>query len=283
MNDFSLERVSELIRGVIELLWTKPDGLAGNEVIARLPEIIHLTEYEIGFSSSSHLPRYARTVRLATLPLVKVGWLMKTDKGQWYITEDGRDACRRFSKPRDLFLEASRLSNENQKNIPEIHVSLELIQEEAWENIANFIKGKNAVEIRRLIAVLFEAMQYHITWMAPPQKKRGLIDMVANTDPIGAKARRILVQVKHTGQPVTAEGVKSFSSILSPTDFGLLFSTGGFTSEVRDIINKGDYQKINAMDLVKFYDIWIRHYDKLSREAHTLLPLRAIFFLSPTE
>lgn len=281
MNDFSLERVSELIRGVIELLWTRPDGLAGREVIIRLPETIQLTEYETGFSSSSHLPRYARAVRLATLPLVKAGWLMKTDKGQWFITEDGRDACRRFSKPQELFLEALRLSENDQQNVPEYLVSLELIQEKAWENIAKYIRGKSTVEIRRLVAVLFEAMQYHVTWVAPPQKNRGLIDMVANVDPIGAKTWRVLVQVKHTGQPVTAEGLKSFSSILGSSDFGLLFSTGGFTSEVRDIINKGGYQKINAMDLEKFYDVWIRHYDKLSREAHTLLPLRAIFFLSP--
>lgn len=281
MNNLPLERVSELVRGVIELLWTKPDGLSGSEVVARLPEIIPLTEYETGFSSSSRLPRYAHTVRLATLPLVKAGWLIKTDKGQWILTEDGRVACRRFSRPMDLFLEASRLSNDDQKNLPENLVSLELMQEEAWENISKYLRAKNSVEIRRLIALLFEAMQYHITWVAPPQKKRGLIDMIANIDPVGANAWRILIEVKHSGQPVTMEGLKSFSSILGSNDFGLLFSTGGFTSEARDVLLTDNYQKINAMDLEKFYDVWIRHYDKLSREAHTLLPLRAIFFLSP--
>lgn len=282
MNDFSMQRAGELIRGVIELLWNKPDGMAGSEVIVRLPEVIQIAEYETGLSPSSHLPHYARAVRLATLPLVKAGWLMKTDKGQWQITEDGREACRRFSRPQDLFLEALRLSDAGQQNIPEILVSLELIQEEAWVNIASYIRGKNTMEIRRLIAVLLEAMQYHITWVAPPQKNHGLIDIVANLDPIGAKTWRVLVQVRHTGQPVTAEGAKSFFSILGPGDFGLLFSTGGFTAEVRDLLNKGGYKKINAMDLEKFYDVWVRHYEKLSQEAHVLLPLRAIFFLSPS-
>lgn len=280
MNDSSLERVSELIRGVIELLWKKTDGLTGKEVISRLPEIIPLTEYETGFSSSN-LPRYARTVRLATLPLVKAGWLMKTDKGQWYLTEEGRSACRRFSRPHDLFLEAVRLAGADERTTPEILVSLELIQEESWATIENYLKGKSPVEIHRLVAVLLEALQYHIVWTAPPQKKRGLIDMVVNTDPIGAKPYRILVQIKHTGQPVTVEGLKPFSSILAPKDFGLLFSTGGFTSEAKDVLNAGRYQKINAMDLAKFYDIWVRHLDQLSQDAHTLLPLRSIFFLSP--
>jgi restriction system protein len=178
-------------------------------------------------------------------------------------------------------LEALRLSEESQKSLPEAQLSLEVIREKAWESILNYLRERNTVEMRRLIEVLFEAMQYHVTWVAPPQKNRGLIDMVANVDPIGAKAWRVLVQVKHTGQPVTVEGLKSFSSILGNNDFGLLFSSGGFTTEVRNLINKGGHRKINAMDLEKFYDIWVRHYDRLSHEAHLLLPLSAIYFLTP--
>lgn len=283
MSNHSLEYAGKLIRGVVELLWKKTDGLSGSEVIARLPEVVRLTEYETGFVSSSQYPGYAVTVRLVTSPLFKAGWLTKTDKGQWHLTEDGRDACRRFSEPQDLYLEALRLSEDGRQNIPEILMSFDMIQEQAWENIANYIRGKNSIEVRRLIFVLLEALQYHVIWVAPPQKKRGLIDMVVNSDPIGAKTLRILVQVKHTGQSVTVEGLKSFSSILGSNDFGLLFSTGGFTSEAREVMNEGGYKKVNAMDLDKFYDIWVRHYDKLSREAHTLLPLRAIFFLSPPE
>lgn len=282
MNDFPLHHASELIRGVIELLWTKRDGLPGNEIIKQLPGIVHLTEDETIISPTANLPSYAQAVRIATLPLVKAGWLIKTDKGQWLITADGRDACRRYLKPEDLYLEAMRLSESDQLTIPEIIATLELIQEKAWESISNYLRGKNAIEIQRLVAALFESIGYHITWMAPPQKKRGLIDMIASTDPVGAKDLRIIIQIKHTGQPVTVEGLKSFAAILGPNEFGLLFSTGGFTSEAREVLSKSDYQKINAMDLAKFYDIWLKHYDKLSREAHMLLPLRAIFFLFPS-
>jgi restriction system protein len=283
MNDFSLQRVSELIRGLIELLWTRPDGMPGVDVIAQIPEVVRLSEHEAGISPASNMPRYARALRLATLPLVKAGWIVKTDKGQWFLTADGRDACRRYTKPQDLFVEALRIAEADKASTPELIVSLEVVREKAWENISKYIREKNAVEIRRLIEVLFEAMDYHVTWVAPPQKDHGMIDMVASVDPIGLKSRRVLVQVKHTGQPVTVEGFKAFSSVLGQQDFGLLFSSGGFTSEVKNIINKGGYQKLNAMDLEKFYDVWVRHYDKLSREAHVLLPLKAIFFLSPPE
>jgi len=176
-----------------------------------------------------------------------------------------------------------RLSDKDLKNTPEILIAFELIQEEAWGTIAKHLMRRNLTEIHNLVSALFEAMQYHVTWVAPPTKKHGLIDMVVNLDPVGAKAMRILVQIKHTGQPVTVEGLKSFSSILGLNDYGLLFSTGGFTPDARDIVNRGEFQKINAMDLEKFIDVWIRHYDKLSWEAHSLLPLRAIFFLSPPD
>lgn len=281
MNEVSLQRVSELIRGVVELLWSRPGGLSAKEILAQIPEVIKLTAYESGLSSSTHTPRYERVVRLATLPLVKAGWLVKTGRGQWHLTDDGRRACRRFSTSSDLYTEALRISEVDRQNAPEILVSLELIQEKAWEQIVRYIQEKNSVEVRRLVAVLFEAMQYHITWAAPPEKKRGLIDMVVTVDPIGAKPCRIFVQVRHTGQPVTVEGLKSFHSVLGVRDFGLLMSTGSFTAEAREAMNSGGLRRINAMDLEKFVDIWVKHYDKLSQEAHNLLPLKAIFFLFP--
>ena len=142
MNNNPLQRVSELIRGVIELLWNRPEGLSAREVIAHLPEIVNLTGHEIGLSPKSHTPRYERTIRIATLPLVKAGWLLKTEKGQWLLTEDGRHACRRFPSSQDLFLEAVRLSEALRQHTPDILVSLDLIQEKAWETIANFIRGK---------------------------------------------------------------------------------------------------------------------------------------------
>jgi len=281
MRDLSVEYASELVRGVVELLWSRPEGLSGDEVIARLPEKIQLTEDLLNDPQSLFSPRYTGTVRLATLPLVKAGWLIKTDKGRWILTEDGRAACRRFLTPHELYLEAKRLQIDGQNDISRNLIFLEVIREEGWGITADYIKGKNSVEIRRLIALLLDAMQFHITWIAPPQKERGQIDMIASIDPIGANARRILVQIKHTGQPVTLEGIRSFLSVLGSDDFGLLFSSGGFTSEVRDAENKKGYQKINIMDLEKFYDIWLKYYDKLSREAHILLPLQTIFFLSP--
>ena len=281
MSDIHNHRVGEMIRGVIELLWSKPYGLNGSEVIARLPEVVKLTEYETGLSSSSLYPRYGRVVRLATLPLVEIGWLVKTDKGRWFITENGREACRRFSRPQDLVAEALRLIKDKKDLLPEIMISLELIQEKVWESIVKYIQVKSAVELRQLVVNLFEAMQYHVVWVAPPEKKHGVVDLIASVDPVGFSSKRIIVQIKHTGQQVTGEGVKSFLASLGDNDFGLMLSTGGYTPDVKELLGSKDYIKINAMDLEKFYAVWVRHYDVLNTEAHNLLPLRKMFVLNP--
>mgnify|MGYP001251274256 CR=1 FL=1 len=106
MVQITLHRVGELLRIVFELLWDKPDGLSAKDVFALIPELTQLTEYEVGFSSLSNIPRYERIVRLATIPLVRVGWLSKNNKGRWHITEDGRQACKKFTNAQELYKEA---------------------------------------------------------------------------------------------------------------------------------------------------------------------------------
>lgn len=282
MNEYPSQRVIELLRAVIELLWTNPGGLIGSEVVARIPEKIQLTEHEVKSVPPSLLPQYEQDLRLATLPLVKAGWLLKTNKGRWILTEDGRNACRSFLHPQDLFLEALHLVENDRQIAPDFQIALELIQEKAWMNFVSYVQSKSALYLRQIIGCLLESMQYYVIWIAPPQKKHGQIHLVASVDPVGANRQRILVQIKHTGQLVTAEGLKSFKSLLRINDFGLLFSTGGFTQECIELVNTTEYQRINAMDLEKFYDVWIRHYDKLSIEAHNLLPLKTVYVLSPS-
>ena len=48
MPDVKLSRISALLRGVLELLWNKPEGLPASDILAFLPEMIPLTDYEKG-------------------------------------------------------------------------------------------------------------------------------------------------------------------------------------------------------------------------------------------
>jgi restriction system protein len=280
MVQITLHRVGELLRIVFELLWDKPDGLPAKDVFALIPELTQLTEYEIGFSSLSNTPRYERIVRLATVPLVRVGWLVKNNKGRWHITEDGRQACKKFTNAQELYKEALRLYEERRQVAPDIVMNAETAEEKAWEQIQKYLQEKKPPEFQSMIAALLRAMGYYVAWVAPAEKNRGHIDIVAHVDPIGAKGPRILVQVKHKGQVLTMEGLKTFLSILGQNDFGLLVSTGGFTGDAKEELRTEAFHKVTALDLETFFDLWISHYDKLSQDARNLIPLKLIYFLS---
>ena len=192
----------------------------------RCPRWRSLTEYEKAYTGPGGVPRYEKIVRLSTIPLVHAGWLVKNNKGRWYITEEGREACRKFPNAQELYKEALRLFEEVKQGAPAAAMVVEEAEEKAWEQVQKYLLETRRLEFRTLIAELLQAMGYHVAWIAPPEKEHGQIDMVAYTDPLGARGPRILVQIKHKGQPTTMDGMKSFLSILNQRDYGLLVSSG---------------------------------------------------------
>lgn len=283
MANLSLQRVGELIRAVFELLWNRPDGLPAKEIMAFIPELVQLTDHEKGISYLNNMPKYERLIRISTIPLARVGWLVKSNKGRWYITEAGRLACRRFPNANELYKEALRIFNEHYKNTPDVSLLIETAQEKAWEQIQKYLQETGPVEFQSLVANLLRAMGYYVAWVSQPEKDARPIDMLAYIDPIGAKGTRILVQIKHKGQATTLEGLKAFSALLTPSDFGLLISTGGFTNDVKEELMTQEFRRMHALDLEAFFDLWIGYYDKLSQESRNQLPLKPINFLAPRD
>jgi restriction system protein len=281
MTDIPLHRVSQLLRSIFELLWNRPDGLPARELLALIPEKIQLTLQEREYSPAVGGPFYEGMVRQATSPLVAVGWLVKNDKGRWYITEEGRQACRTFTNAQELYREALRQFEERRQGTLEAIMTVEMAEEKAWEQVQKFLHGLRPGEFQGLVADLLQAMGYFIGWVAPPEKSRGQVDVLAYVDPVGAKGPRILAQVKHKGQATTLEGLKSFASILGPNDYGLIISTGGFTADAREELRGSAFQRITALDLEAFFDLWVSYYGKLSSKAQARLPLKAVHFLSP--
>jgi restriction system protein len=50
-------------------------------------------------------------------------------------------------------------------------------------------------------------MDYHVAWISPPGKDRG-IDIIVYNDPLGTTVPRIKVQVKHKRESaITVEGL----------------------------------------------------------------------------
>jgi restriction system protein len=278
--------VGEFLRIVFDLLWNKPEGLPAAEILAQVPKATPLSEYESGFfPAAPNSPRYEKIIRLATIPLVKAGWLVK-NKGRWYITEEGRQACKSFAAAEEFYAQATRLYREYYEwrgGRPAIALTVEEAEEQAWEQIQKYLQEMKPFEFLSCAADLLRAMGYHVAWTAPPGKERGYVDMILYTDKLGASTPRIIVQVKHRGQAATAEGLRAFLAVLGPQDFGLLVSSGGFTADAKEIARTQERHKVTLMDLENFFDLWVEHYEQLSQEARQRLPLKPVHFLSPGE
>jgi restriction system protein len=298
MGDISRGRTGEFLRIVFDLLWDKPEGLQAKEILDLIPKKTQLTEYEKGFyPSTPNSPRFEKIVRFATIDLVKAGWLVKS-KGRWFITDEGRQNFNKFKDPEKFYKEAVRLylvwkrSRPSPKpdlptiidpgGVEEISLTMEEAEEKAWEEIKEFLVNMQPYEFQELVADLLRAMDYHVSWVSPPGKDRG-IDIIAYTDPLGTSIPRIKVQVKRREGPVPVEGLRAFLSVLGADDVGLFVSSGGFTSDAKDEARTQERRKVTLLDLENLYDLWVEHYEKLSQEARQRFPLKPIYFLAPAD
>jgi restriction system protein len=289
MPDITQHRIGEILRRVFELLWFEPDGLPVHEIFEYIQKNSQLSEYEKGaFPYAINSPRYEVLLRVATIPLVKAGWLVKTPRGRWYITEKGRNASKQYLGAEQFFEEAIRQyrdwkSNEEKRLRYINSIEKYEAQENSWLHIKHFIQGMDQSEFKKIIRELFQAMGYYIAWVAPPQKERGLIDLIVSPDPLGMKDPRIVVHINHKGQVMTQEGLEMILAVLRPEDHGIIISSSGFTNQVKEEAFSQINPAINLIDLEYFVELWVEYYSKLSDEARHSFPLSPVYFLSAPE
>jgi restriction system protein len=70
-------------------------------------------------------------------------------------------------------------------------------------------------------------------------------------------------------------------SLVSDGDVGLFISAGGFTKDAEDEVRKQEKRRTMLVDLGKFFDLWVEHYDQIPEEFRRLLPLKPVYFLTP--
>jgi restriction system protein len=279
MSDLEPGRIGEFIRIVFARLWDEPAGLPAGEVLAHVAKATQLSDYESSFYPSTNTPRYEKIVRLATIPLVKAGWMVK-GKGRWYLTDEGRQACRSFLGPADFYQRAVQLLDEWRQTHSAAALVTEEAEEQAWTQIRQYLLSTKAYEFQDLTGELLKAMGYHIAWIAPPGKDRGYINFIIYSDPLGVSLPRIKVHLQHSGQPALLEGFKSFLAVLGAEDAGLFISSGGFTGSVRDEARAQGAARVVLIDLESFFDLWVEYYDRLTQAARQRLPLKPLYFLS---
>ena len=282
MDEITPQRIGEFLRIVILLLWPEKAGLPVGEIMAFIPQATPLTEFEREVLPSTRMPRYARTIRLATTPYVKAGWLMKS-KGRWFLTGEGKRACKRYPSAQAFDQEAGRIFDEWRQNCSLQALVTEEAGEMAWEQIQSYLQEMQPFEFQRLAEDLLRAMGYHVAWVAPAEKERGFVNFVIHADPLGLSTPRIKVHVMHGGQPVMVEGLKAFMSFLGPEEAGIFISSGGFTRNVKEESQAQTPDRVALIDLEVFFDLWVEYYDRLTHAARQRFPLQSILFLSLVE
>jgi restriction system protein len=282
MSEIAPRRIGEFLRIIFVRLWQESAGLPAGEILAYIPQAMLLTDFEIGISPSTHIPRYEKAIRLATTPYVNAGWMVKS-RGRWLLTEEGKRACKSFPTADAFYTEAARIFADWQESRSSLALMTEEAEEKAWEQIRSYLQEMRPYEFQLLVGDLLTAMGYHTAWSAPPQKERGFVHFVIHADSLGLSVPRIKVHILHSGQPVMFEGLKAFMSVLGPGEAGIFISSGGFTSSVvEEALTQKTYQ-ISLVDLENFFDMWVEYYDRLSQAARQRFPLKPIYFLAPPE
>jgi restriction system protein len=279
---------------MLQVLEGHPEGLPAKEVLREVERTLGLTEFEKSeYPRSPGVRRFEKIARFSTIGAVKAGWLVK-NKGQWLLTDEGRTALSAFPDPEALFRESDRLYRVWEKSQPDEEdsvddpeaespsaaITLEEAEENAREAIHAYLAAMPPYDFQNLVAALLRAMDYHVSWIAPPGPDRG-VDIVAYNDPLGATGPRIKVQVKRRSDKVAVQGIRSFMAVLSTNDVGIFVTTSGFTSEAQAEARQQESRRVSLLALDELIDLWVEHYEALPESEKQLLPLRPIYYLAP--
>lgn len=295
MPEITRRRTGEMLRQLFQILLPLPEGMQARDALAQLEQRIALSAYEEGEYASGG-KRFDKIVRFATVDLVKAGWLHK-EKGRWTVTDEGKQAYERFVDPEAFYKEAVRLYQQWKASQPEdveiaeqdtaeettakaASITLEKAEEQAWYEIDQYLRSINPYEFQEIVASLLRAMGYHVSWVSPPGKDRG-IDILAASDPLGTRPPRIKVQVKRQSQSIDVDGLRSFMALLSDGDVGIFVSVGGFTKAASEEARTQEKRNVTLLNTEALFDLWIEYYDRLDDQARRRLPLRPIYFLAP--
>ena len=296
MAEITRQRSGELIRAVFNVLEKHPDGASARDVIRSVEFALPPTEFEQSeYEGRPGSRRFDKIIRFQTISPVKAGWMTK-DKGTWKVTPDGLAAVAEFQDDADLMREAVRLyriwrkgepaseigdpSTEAEIDQPFSSITLEEAEETARQETRDHLAKMNPYDVQDLVAALLRAMGYHVAWVAPPGPDKG-VDIVAFTDPLGASGPRIRVQVKRRADKIRVDEIRSFIAVISGTDVGIFIALGGFTSEAQSEARHQETRRISLIDVDDLIDLWIENYSSIPEQSRQLMPLKAIYYLSP--
>lgn len=297
----SKQTAAKTLFAAFEALKAAGGELPRKEMIKALEDKLTFTDWEQEIYKSNNTQRWLTIFFFYTIDARKSGFLRK-EKSMWYLTKEGEEAMEKG--PVQLLETASagyrKWASENKSKTStndseEVEsaieeqteqaqeVNLELLIEQALNNIHDFIARKNPYEFQDMAAALLQAMGYYVSHVAPKGKDGG-IDIIAYQDPLGIKTPRIKVQVKHwTTGTVGTDPIKILKSLVnSGEEIGLFITNSTYSRDAERFAREANIH-IKLIDGDEFIELWREHYHKLTDEQKNMLPLQAIYFLGSNE
>jgi restriction system protein len=286
MDEITFQRINEILRIMFELLWFEPQGLYASEIIRYIQTTVPLTDFETGYYPfAPYSPRYEVIIRVGSIPLVRAGWLEKTNNGRWFITPAGREAVKRFNNSEEFFEMSVQMFQEWKSNeslrLAKFSISpFNHAVEYSWDQIRQYIDILETRDLRSLVGVLLKALGCYVSWTAPDEQEDQPIDLIGYLNPLGINSPRLVVQIANKSTVSTKEAVSSFGNILTAKDVGIYISFGGFANDLKESPFVLTNNEIRLIDLEKFVNLWVENQDKIDQENRSKFPLKPIYFLS---
>ena len=298
----SSQSASKTIFAAFQILKAAGGQLPGREVIQKVRETVMLTDWEKQIYEKTGYVRWESIFHFYTIDCMKAGFLRK-NKGVWYLTDEGDKAIslgpvkllenaakiyrqwsaenkqQKVGSSKDIITPVEIEDNPHQEQ----KANLDIVEEQAIAGIKDYIKAKNPYEFQDLVAALLRAMKHHTPFISPKGKDGGL-DIIAYSDPLGATAPRLKVQVKHRpDSSVPVDDIRSLTGLLNKDgDIGLFVTSGYFTSESERSARES-HRHIRLLDIDTFISLWQEFYPSLTDEDKNKLPLQPIYFLGSND
>lgn len=294
----SFKCACKCVHAVLKYMKSHDGFVAAKDLKELVPTLVPFSKWEMELTDGVNNIRWWAILQFSSVGYVKGGFIKKV-KGNWYITPEGEKLVSMTPEKAHDFVvgEYRKWKQENAKepecedigeieedasatedgNIPD----LVLLESQAKGTINAALCRKSPYDFQDMVAALLRAMGYYTPFIAPKGKDGG-VDIIAYQDPLGAKAPRLKVQVKHKPETaVPANDVRALRGVLSSEDVGVFVTSGTYSSDAKKEVSGGKF--IRLIDGEEFIDMWQTYYDKMSDEDKNMLPLKRIAFLGSNE
>lgn len=275
------ERTGRILQELLRVLWAFADGLNAETAIDMVAARLDLTEHEQGAYKNGGR-RFDKILLFCTMDAAKAGWMTKNGN-IWSVTPQGKAALERYPRPEDFYREASRLYRQwRRRQELATMITFKQAETQAWTELDNHFEAMDPYAFQNLVAALLEAMGYFVAWASPPGKDGGVAFLAWN-EPRGNRPPSIKVQVRRRKDPIAADEMHAFLSLINEDDVGIFVATGGFSEGAQALAHANGQREIKLIDTRRLVDLWIEYAHKIEEEKRSLLPLRPIYFLAPSE